>query len=91
MATLYLTKLGRKYAHIAYESGQQISLDLEKVLDNLFLIKILKHVKKEVSNFRQSLETFYQSRLNDIKAGTANTLMPNFFTLFVLSILLVFF
>ena len=91
LPTLYLTKLGRKYAHIAYESGQQISLDLEKVLDNLFLIKILKHVKKEVSNFRQSLETFYQSRLNDIKAGTANTLMPNFFTLFVLSILLVFF
>ncbi len=91
LPTLYLTKLGRKYAHIAYESGQQISLDLEKVLDNLFLIKILKYVKKEVFNFRQSLETFYQSRLNDIKAGTANTLMPNFFTLFVLSILLVFF
>ena len=91
LPTLYLTKLGRKYAHIAYESGQQISLDLEKVLDNLFLIKILKYVQKEVSNFRQSLETFYTSRLNDIKAGTANTLMPNFFTLFVLSILLVFF
>ena len=91
LPTLYLTKLGRKYAHTAYESGQQISLDLEKVLDNLFLIKILKYVQKEVSNFRQSLETFYKSRLNDIKAGTANTLMPNFFTLFVLSILLVFF
>ncbi len=91
LPTLYLTKLGRKYAHIAYESGQQISLDLEKVLDNLFLIKILKYVQKEVSNFRQSLETFYTSRLNDIKTGTANTLMPNFFTLFVLSILLVFF
>ena len=30
LPTLYLTKLGRKYAHIAYESGQQISLDLEK-------------------------------------------------------------
>ena len=91
LPTLYLTKLGRKYAHIAYESGQQISLDLEKVLDNLFLIKILKYVQKEVFNFKQSLETFYKSRLNDIKAGTANTLMPNFFTLFVLSILLVFF
>ena len=91
LPTLYLRKLGRKYAHIAYESGQQISLDLEKVLDNLFLIKILKYVQKEVFNFKQSLETFYKSRLNDIKAGTANTLMPNFFTLFVLSILLVFF
>ena len=57
----------------------------------MFLIKILKLVKKEISNFRVSLDEFYNSRLNDIKAGTANTLMPNFFTLFVLSILLVFF
>ena len=91
LPTLYLTKQGRKFAHIAYESGQQISLDLEKVLDNLFLIKILKLVKKEVNNFRESLNKFYYSRLSDIKVGTANTLMPNFFTLFVLSILLVFF
>ena len=91
LPTLYLTKQGRKFAHIAYESGQQISLDLEKVLDNLFLIKILKLVKKEVNNFRESLNRFYYSRLSDIKVGTANTLMPNFFTLFVLSILLVFF
>ena len=91
LPTLYLTKQGRKFAHIAYESGQQISLDLEKVLDNLFLIKILKLVKKEVNNFRESLNRFYYSRLSDIKVGTANTLMPNFFTLFVLSVLLVFF
>ena len=91
LPTLYLTKQGRKFAHIAYESGQQISLDLEKVLDNLFLIKILKLVKKEVNNFRESLNKFYYSRLSDIKVGTANTLMPNFFTLFVLSVLLVFF
>ena len=91
LPTLYLTKQGRKFAHIAYESGQRISLDLEKVLDNLFLIKILKFVKKEILNFRTSLDEFYNSRLNDIKVGTANTLMPNFFTLFVLSILLVFF
>ena len=89
--TIYLTKKGRKYAHIAYESGQKISLDLEKVLDNLFLIKILKLVKNEVLNFKTSLQKFYDARLNDIKVGTANTLMPNFFTLFILSILLVFF
>lgn len=89
--TLILTKKGREFAHIAYESGLEISSDLEKVLDNLFLIKILKLVKKEVNKFRDSLDRFYYSRLSDIKVGTANTLMPNFFTLFILSILLVFF
>jgi ABC-type transport system involved in cytochrome bd biosynthesis, ATPase and permease components len=71
--------------------GQNISLNLEKVLDNLFLIKILKLVKSEVTNFSKSLNQFYTSRINDIKVGTINTLLPNFFTMFALSIALVFF
>jgi ABC-type multidrug transport system fused ATPase/permease subunit len=89
--TLYLTKLGRKYAHISYTFGQKISKDIEKILDNLFLIKILQQVKKEITTFDTSLKKFYNSRLNDIKVGTISALMPNFFTLFLLSILLVFF
>ena len=89
--TIILTKLGRRYAHIAYESGNKISQDIEKVLDNLFLIKILKKVKNELKNFEKSLKVLYSSRVNDIKVGTINTLMPNFFTLFLLSVLIVFF
>lgn len=89
--TIYLTKKGRKYAHIAYESSQKISLNLEKVLDNLFLIKILKYVNNEVLNFKISLQKYYDARMSDVKVGTANTLMPNFLTLLILSILLVFF
>ena len=89
--TIILTKLGRRYAHIAYESGNKISQDIEKVLDNLFLIKILKKVKNELKNFEESLKVLYSSRVKDIKVGTINTLMPNFFTLFLLSVLIVFF
>ena len=89
--TFLLTKLGRKYAHIAYVSMNQISKDIEKVLDNLFLIKILKFVNKELQNFENSLQKFYKSRVNEVKVGTINALMPNFFTLFLLSILIVFF
>ena len=89
--TFLLTKLGRKYAHIAYVSMNQISKDIEKVLDNLFLIKILKFVNKELENFENSLKKFYQSRVNEVKVGTVNALMPNFFTLFLLSVLIVFF
>ena len=89
--TFLLTKLGRKYAHIAYVSMNQISKDIEKVLDNLFLIKILKFVSKEIQNFENSLQKFYKSRVNEVKVGTLNALMPNFFTLFLLSILIVFF
>ena len=89
--TFYLTKLGRKYAHIAYESGNSISADLEKVLDNLFLIKIVNQIKNEIIKFHKNIDIYFSSRLSDIKFGTINTLLPNFFTLFGLSILLVFF
>lgn len=91
LPTLYLTKLGRRFAHKAYVYGQEISSEIEKILDNLFLIKILKKTNEEISHYANSLKLFYQSRLNDIKVGTISSIMPNFFTLFFLSILLIFF
>lgn len=89
--TLYLTKLGRGFAHKAYIYGQEISSEVEKILDNLFLIKILKRTHEEITHYAKNLKLFYQARLNDIKVGTASSIMPNFFTLFFLSILLIFF
>ena len=89
--TLYLTKLGRKYAHNSYTYGQNISKNLEKTLENIFLIKILQQVKNEILAFDKNLIEFYKYRLNDIKVGTISSIMPNFFTLFSLSILLIFF
>ena len=91
LPTLYLTKLGRKYAHTSYTYGQKISKDLEKTLENIFLIKILQQVKNEIIAFDKNLKEFYKARLNDIKVGTVSSIMPNFFTLFSLSVLLVFF
>jgi len=89
--TLYLTKLGRKYSHKTYVYGQEISSEIEKVLDNLYLIKIIKYVDKELSNFKKSLKDFYNSSLNNLRFGTLNAIIPNFLTVFVISILLVFF
>lgn len=89
--TIYLTKLGRKYAHLAYNLTNEISDDIEKVLDNFFLIKIVKKVSIEVENFNQNLVRLYKTRLSDIKVGTINFILPNFVTLFGLSLMLVFF
>ena len=89
--TIYLTKLGRKYSHKTYVYGQDISSEIEKVLDNLYLIKIIKYVDRELKNFKTSLEDFYTSSLNNLKFGTLNALLPNFLTVFVVSSLLVFF
>ena len=89
--TIYLTKLGRKYSHNTYVYGQDISSEIEKVLDNLYLIKIINYVEKELSNFKNSLNDFYSSSLNNLRLGTINAIIPNFITVFTVSILLVFF
>ena len=89
--TIYLTKLGRKYSHNTYIFGQEISSEIEKVLDNLYLIKIINYVEKELKNFKKSLFDFYSSSLNNLKLGTINAIIPNFVTVFIVSILLVFF
>ena len=89
--TLLLTKIGRKHAHEAYLSLEQSSKRVEKVLDNLFLIKIVNYASKEISSYKSILEKYAKSRFNEVKAGTVNALLPNFFTVFGLSVLLIFF
>lgn len=88
--TTYLTKQGRKYAHITYIQFQKISGDIEKILENMYLIKISKKVSSELALFSENLRILYTSRIQDIKVGTINNLLPNFSTLFLLSFLLTF-
>ena len=89
--TLLLTKIGRKHAHKAYLYFEESSKGVEKVLDNLFLIKIVNFVSKEIDSYKEVLEKYSKSRFKEVKSGTVNSILPNFFTLFALSILLIFF
>ncbi len=89
--TYLLTKIGRKYAHLTYGYGEEISKETEKVLDNLFLIKIVNSVSKEIKKFSSSAKNYFDSSYNNLKFGTMNALLPNFSTMLLLSILLVFF
>lgn len=89
--TFYLTKLARKFAHVTYTTNKKVSDNVEKIIDNLFLIKILNKASFEINSFKNLLQKYYFSRVSEIKVGTIAALMPNFFTAFLLSILLVFF
>ena len=86
--TRYFTSLNRRYSHTSYEYGQSISSDLERVLDNLYLIKILKKFKDEINIFKNNLRTYYDAQLNNQKYGTINSLFPTFIAMILLSITL---
>ena len=89
--TRYLLKLGRKYMHEAYINGRKASREIERVVQNIFLIKILDTIKFEMDNFNQTTERVRTANYKNQIYGTLNSLTPNFLTIFTVSILIVFF
>ncbi len=88
--TKYLLKLGRKYIHKSYIAAQDISRNLQRVIDNIFLIKILKTSEYEFKQYNKHLDDFTKAQYNNIKFGTINSLVPNFTALIILSLLVAF-
>lgn len=80
----------RMYMHESYEKGQESSQELQRVVDNLFLIKLLKKENYEKLKFENTLEEFNFNLINNHRFGIFNTSLPGFFTLLVLSTVLVF-
>ena len=76
--------------HKNYQYSRKTNKEIQRVVDNLFLIKILNKEKEEIDRFDKTitnaLETFYQT----FKYGTLNSFLPSFITLVVLSIVLSF-
>lgn len=91
LPTKFLTKKGRAYAHENWEADRMYNSHLQKILENIFLIKLLHKIEDEVSTFRKILKKFYTASLNNQKVGVLTTSFPTFATYFLLSILLAFF
>jgi len=86
----FLTKAGRKFADKSYHAGGDYFATIQKIIDNMYLIKILKTVESEIENFRNTLKRFYSIDLNNQKVGVINSTLPSFATYFVLSSLIAF-
>ena len=89
--TRYFIKMLRKYSHLSYESLQEINKNVEKVLDNLYLIKILNKIKFEINEYIKTQNKFFNSQVMNLRFGTLNSILPNLITLLILSIIIAFF
>tara|TARA_Y100000389_G_scaffold204465_1_gene257184 strand:+ start:1663 stop:3285 length:1623 start_codon:yes stop_codon:yes gene_type:complete len=89
--TRKLLAIGRKYMHVSYELSQKNSRNTQRIVDNIFLIKILKTSEYEFKYFQDNLKKLFSSQLNNHKFGAINSLLPNFATLFIFSLLVAFF
>ena len=89
--TRFFVKMLRKYSHLSYEGLQEINKNVEKVLDNLYLIKILEKINYEIDKYNETQKKFFNSQVMNLRFGTINSILPNFITIFILSTLLTFF
>ena len=65
--------------------------EIERVVENLFLIKILKKEKDELNTFSNTLGVLNSLQLSKHNFGVINGYLPSFLTLTILSIILIFF
>ena len=86
LPTKKLLSVGRKYMHEAFMINKDLSQYLNRILDNLFLIKILKTNNVEFKNFNNLLKDAKDATIKNHAVGAFNSVLPSFFTLFVLSI-----
>jgi len=88
--TRILLRLGRKYMHESWVNAQQTGRDVQRVVENIFLIKILGTSKSEIDRYEETTIKLQKSQLKNQAYGTINSLMPNFITVFTISILFIF-
>ena len=89
--TRYLLKKARHYMHESYTFAQETARDIQRVIQNLFLIKILKTSEYELNLYDKTISRFQQSQFRNLAYGALNHLFPNFITIFTISILVAFF
>ena len=87
--TRLLLKQARKYIHISYEKTKKISQDIQKIIDNMFLIKILKTSDLELSRFKKVSRSYESAQFKNFNFSTINSIFPTFFatSVFVIALL----
>ena len=88
--TKFLITKAREFMHKSYVFSQQTNFEIQRIVENMFLIKILKKDKEEIENFKETVQDFNDSELKNHKYGAVNSFLPSFITMFVFSVLLIF-
>ena len=65
--------------------------EIQKIVDNMFLIKLLKKDREEIANFENVIAKLNNALLNNHRFGSINSFLPSFVTMFVFSVLIGFF
>jgi len=88
--TKKLSKLLRKYVDLSYHENKKLYEDIQKLIDNIYIIKIAKKAKDEIGLFDKKVSNYQLYQYRNYQFGTINSILPPFFTLLVFSLLIAF-
>ena len=86
-----LIKITRDYVNKTYFVAKDSMSEIERVIENLFLIKILKKEDSELSKFSDTLFLLNSHMLNKHIFSVINGYLPSFLTLLILCVIIIFF
>ena len=89
--TKYLLKKAKYYQHINFGISKNVNQYIQRIIDNMFLIKILNTFDLESVNFKDLLKKGKNAAAQNVVYGAINSILPTFLTAFILAILLTFF
>jgi len=85
----YLLKKGKYFQHKVFNEGRNLNSTIQRIVENIFLIKILDTFKEEFVRLNNSLESFRFNLKQNTIYGSVNSIMPSFFTVFALAVIFV--
>ena len=89
--TKYLLRKAKHYQHLNFGIGMSVNQYIQRIIDNMFLIKILDTFEFESKNFKQLLADGKNAEAQNKIYGALNSIFPTFLVAFILSILMTFF
>lgn len=84
----YLIQQSKKYMHKIYTVTQTAGEEIQRVVDNMFLIKLLNKESQELKNFDSTLEELNKNDFQNVRYITINGFLPNFITTFVFAVMI---
>ena len=87
----FIIKKLKDYEHLIYEAGLEASNDVQRVLNNVFLIKLLKKEKDETSRYLKITSRLFEDNMTKHKLSVLNSYLAPFTTVFLISVIAVYF
>ncbi len=85
----YFLKRGKFYQHKTFNESKRLNSTIQRIVENVFLIKILSTYQKEFDRLNDALQKFRDNQKLNTVFGTVNSILPSFFTIFTLSVIFV--